>query len=223
VLIASRAEVVKNAGGQMYAKKLSHEIKGVLTGSTSDEITQEMNSLMTALAKPFQDFIFYQDDGTESATHLKNANSISGVTVDGPNFTESRGAQYVNQRDFSFTVTAEYPLNNTSNLLMRFQETLTFAGGGPRFVVREAITGLPQKQQVAEFTVYETIQEGMAEGYLKEPAVPPAIWPAALLHAPVIRRTSPDKKGKGYERFGVTWRYSFASPTPLTGTPNLWL
>lgn len=223
VIIASRSEIMKNAGGQMYAKKLSHEVKGVLTGADSATITQEMNELMNALAIPFQDFVFYQDDGSDSATLLRNAGSISGVTVDGPHFIESRGAQYVNQRDFTFTVSAEYPLDDTENFLLRFQESLTFSGGGPRYVVREAITGPPQKQQVREYTTYEAVQEGIAEGYQKEPVVPPPIWPGALLFAPIIKRVSPDKKGLGYERFAVTWRYIFASPSALFGVPHLWL
>jgi hypothetical protein len=213
---------MKNSGGQMYARRISHEVKGVLSGSSSTEITQEMNALITALAVPYKDFILYHDDDSESATTLKNSGSISGVTVDGPHFIETRGPQYATLRDFTFTVTAEYPLAGTNNFLLSFSESVTNDGGGPKFVVLEAVVGLPQKQQVREYTTYTAVQEGSAEGYKTWPTVPPPIWPGDLLHAPMIRRMSPDKYGKGYQRFGLSWRYVFASPVPLTGLPHLW-
>lgn len=223
-IIASRAQVMKNAGGQMYSRLVSHEVIGYLSGSSQSAITSAMNQLLTALARPFQNLVFKQDDGSNSATILDNAASISGVTiVDGPNFVESNGAEYSTQRKFSFTAQAEYPLNNTNNLLLKFSEKIDFSGGGPKRVIKEAIVGPAQVQQVREQAAYYAVQSGSAEGYRSEPPIPPPIWPDALLHAPEISRMSPDRVGRGYQRYEVSWSYRFGSPSPLVGRPNLWL
>jgi hypothetical protein len=35
--------------------------------------------------------------------------------------------------------------------------------------------------------------------------------------------TSPTRKGRGYEGFGLTWSYRFEDVGPLAGTPTLWV
>jgi len=134
-VIASKIEVIKNAGGEMQSRRYRHDVRGFLSGSSQSDITLAMNGLISALAVPYQNFIFYQDDGSPSATTLMNGPSLSGVTVvEGPNFVESTGAEYATQREFTFAVEAEYALSGTVGLLLMFHEQLDFKGGGPRLV-----------------------------------------------------------------------------------------
>lgn len=226
IVVASEVKTMMNSGGQPYAHQYTFKVKGYLgaAGDTQATITQKMSALHTALQRPYQNFIFRQDSGSPSATFLLNNTSVTGaVVIDGPNFAESRGAEYSSQREFDFTVRAEYALTGTANLLLNFSERLSFHGTGPRFVVKEAVIGLPQKQQVREHTVSYATQSGSAEGYTKYPNVPPPLWPTDLTEAPHIEYTSPDRMGRAYQCWRVSWNYSFASALPLVGRPNLWL
>lgn len=225
IVIGSRCAVLKNRGGEMYARLYQFDVEGYISGTSQATITTAMNAVDTALARPFQDFIFYHDDSTESHFSLDNNSSISGVTVtDGPNWVkEPRGANFVTMMKFTFTVSAEYPLGNTQNLLLEFNESVTFEGGGPRFAVRDCLNAAPMKQQMRVATVYRAVQQGMSVGYRKYPNPPPPLWPAALLEAPKLEKKSPTLKGRDYEGFGITWSYSFASPGPLGYVdPNFW-
>jgi len=222
-VIASKIEVIKNAGGEMQSRRYRHDVRGFLSGSSQSDITLAMNGLISALAVPYQNFIFYQDDGSPSATTLMNGPSLSGVTVvEGPNFVESTGAEYATQREFTFAVEAEYALSGTVGLLLMFHEQLDFKGGGPRFVHREAVVGPSQKQRVREQTTYFVTQSGEAVGYKSVPSIPPPIWPDSLVDAPDTMIRSPMKKGKGFEGYPVSWMYRFASSTPLSGVPHAW-
>lgn len=224
IIIGTESRTMLDHGQRPYSRQVSHKVRGYLSGSSQSDITQKMNALITALAVPYQDFNFYMDSGALSATYLLNASSISGVRViDGPDFVESRGSEYATQRAFMFTVQAEYALANTSNLLLYFTERIDFSGGGPRDLLREAIIGPPQKQRVREQTIFYAIQSGQAEGYTKEPIVPPPIWPGAMLENPMITRVSPARIGKGYQGYVATWSFRFGSATALSGRPHLWI
>lgn len=225
IVVGSRLSVLKNRGGEMYARLKQYDVEGYVAASGQAALSTAMNAVETALARPFQDFIFYHDDSTESAFILRNNDSISGVTVtDGPNWlADPRGSNFVNQMKFRFTVSAEFPLSNTNNLLLDFNETVTFDGGGPRFAVKECLVAAPQRQKIRTATVYRAIQQGMANGYRSYPNPPPPLWPAALLESPKLEKKSPTLKGRDYEGFGITWSYSFASPGPLGFVdPNFW-
>lgn len=225
IIVGSRVGVLKNRGGEMYARLYQYDVEGYVYASGQAAISTAMNALETALAKPFQDFVFYHDDSTESAFNLYNNDSISGVTVtDGPNWVKmAHGANFVNAMKFTFTVAAEFPLGNTKNLLLDFSETVVFEGGGPRFSVKECLVAAPQRQQLRAATVYRAMQSGMAVGYRKYPNPPAPLWPAALLEAPKLEKKSPTLKGRDYEGFGISWQYVFASPGPLGyADPNFW-
>ena len=215
---------MKNAAGQMYAREFQHRVRGYLSGSSQSAITSAMNSLSAALATPYQNFLFKMDDGTNSATTLINGTSISGVTViEGPDYAESVGSEYAFQRQFTFTVRAEYALPNTNNILLSFTESVDFSGGGPKYILREAVVGPPQKQQIREQTIFYARQSGSSEGYTKEPVVPPPIWPRDQMEAVQVTRVTPDRVGPNkYQGYKVSWSYNFAASAPLIGRPHLW-
>ncbi len=224
--IASKMETVYNAGGQPYSSKQSLEVNGYLSGDTQAEIVLAMSALQAALMTPFQDLVFFQDNGQISATYLRNQGSITGVRItEGPNYPTTEKSEYVNQRYFEFKAEAEYPLPNTGGLLLSFTESLTFEGGGPIYAFRNALNGPPQKQMVWPATPYKVVQRGSAVGYKKYPtwAVPAAKFPFALMKAPKIDEKTPERKGKGFQGYELTWEYEFEDANPLVGTPTLWL
>jgi hypothetical protein len=229
VKLQTASRVNWNDGGQPMSITKSIAVDGYLTATGQAANSTAMSALATALATPYKDLYFYHDDATLSATALPNATSIGGVhIVDGPNFPDSIGAEFVNFRRFTFTAEAEYPITNTNNLLLSFRERLSFSGGGPIYAHRMAVNGLPQKQLVYPFSIFKTLQEGEAVGYRRYPTPPRPIWPSALIVSPNITEESPKRRGKlagqaGYEGYPVSWQYSFESSTQLVGVPNLWL
>jgi hypothetical protein len=86
-----------------------------------------------------------------------------------------------------------------------------------------ALNTPPQKQKIYTYSTYSATQRGEVVGYRAYPQVPNAIFPNALMKAPVIERQSPRRRGNGYEEFPVSYTYEFQSATPLVGKPNVWV
>lgn len=200
------------------------DVEGFLSGDTQEELSDLTRDLEAACLQQNVDLVFYQDDGSASATGLVSANSLSGVQiVSGPRFQAVDG-DYATLRKFSFQAAAEYADNGTSNKLMSFTEQLIFSGGGRKYVIREARRGPPQRQLVTPQSAYRAIQRGRLVGYRQKFDPPLPKWPRALLDTkPVVQDTTPSKIGpRSYKDFETTWEYQFASATPLVGTPTLW-
>ncbi len=225
--LATSSETLWNEGGQPYAQRRRIDVDGFLSANGQSAISAAMSALATALAIPYQDLNFYDDNGALTATALNNAASIGGVQVtSGPSFPDWRGNEFNQFRRFMFSAEAEYPITNTANLLLSFVEAMSFDGGGPIYGVRPALNGLPQRQLIYQFSVFKVAQEGRAVGYRKYPVPPAPRWPNALARSPNIRQESPQRRGKvkaAYDTYPISWSYNFESPTALTGFPSLWL
>lgn len=220
--IAFALQTLINAGGQPYAQTKRIDVDGFLAADGQAAIQIAASALATALARPYQDLVLYRDDGTASDTALYNAPSTTGVVIQGLAFPDSRGGEYATFRRFTFFAEAEYPITNSVGLLMSFREKLSFSGGGPIYRHRMALNGKPQKQMVYADSIYKATQDGEAVGYLSRPNVQPPIWPDALMQSPDVDMESPQRRGRLYTDFRVTWRYNFESDAPLIGTPNVW-
>lgn len=224
VLISTRIEALRNDGNQIYAYKHLWDVEGWLAASGQAALTAAQSSLVVALQRQRQDLIFYHDDGSESATTLKNANSITGVIItNGPHFGSTKGNEYATERHFAFGAEAEYAVANGGQLLLDWVEDVNVSGGGPVYIHLPAINGPAQKQLLYQQMPYQATQSGSARGYRQFPTPPAPLWPAALKKAPDIRRTSPKKRGPGkFEGFAITWHYEFESVAPLVGLPHSW-
>lgn len=223
VLIASSYKVMKNKGGEMYARMLGYKVDGYLSGSGSAAIAQVRSALATALASPYQDFVFKHDDGTATDIALYNNQSLSGVTVNDLEFDGKPGPGYASEAHFTFSVEATYALNGTDNILLDFTEQIKYRGGGPRFTLREAVVGIAQKQQTREETIYYAMQSGSSEGYTRKPDYPPPLWPDDVLGDPEFGEVTPMKIGRGYMGYKIDWAYKFGRNTPFpTAAPHLW-
>lgn len=214
-----------NNGGQPYSVTRRFDVQGYLAGSSQAAIATAQAALKAALDVPYQDLKLLLDSGANSADVLLNQGSISGVKiVEGPSFTDTMGPEYATLRSFRFSAEAEYPLSGTALILLDWQETLTFSGGGPIYTHRPAINGPPQKQLVYPASVFRCQQQGQAVGYLAYPLPSPPKFPSALMQAPEIRRTAPKRKGPGrHEGYTISWSYSFESGSALVGLPTLWV
>ncbi len=163
--IQARFVTLKNKGGQPYASRQALDVTGFLQGTGQADITAKMNALASALATPYQDIVFYQDDGiTPAATALYNNPSISGVIVTrGPEFKKNQGGEYSNYRTFEFTAEAEYPLAGSQDLLLDFRERIVATGGLPLRTIMLAVAGPHQEQIIYEQLPFELTQEGLAD------------------------------------------------------------
>jgi len=233
--ITIRAEVFRNDAQIPYKRKQTLNVAGwlAITGATVAEqqanCTLQMNNLITLLAKPYNDIIFLQDNGAESATFLKNQNSVAGVVItSGPHFPDGINGYTAVQR-FEFTAEAEYYLPtsagiNLNTLLLSFTESMQFSGGGPRFVYKESLRGLPQKQQTVRNAIYKVTQRGSSVGLRGYPSPPPPKFPLNLLENPQVSKETPKRMGlSNYEGYGISWTYEYGSATPLNAVPTLWV
>lgn len=163
----------------------------------------------------------FHDDGTASSHVLNPTNSLSGVLVDAIDFPPDSGTgQYATARGFSITLRAVYPRQNLA--YQDFREEIAVSGtGGPRTVLIETISGVPQRQVTAKRTIVTARQSGHAVGLKQYPPYPNPIWPAV---EKVDRRQqgkgSPRNDGGTFVEWPITWSYEFESPAPLFGTPN---
>jgi hypothetical protein len=221
-LLSVTQQTLLNDGGQVYARRRGVTVSGYLSGTGQNDLTQKENALKTALAVPYRDLVFLNDDGSPSSERLLNAGSITGVIVTrGPDFQNTQGPEYATVRSFTFTVEAEYPAS-PAPVYMSFVESLAFSGGAAIYAHRPAINGRPQKQLVYPASVYRVVQRGRATGYRGYPPFPPAKFPAALMESPDLEEETPRKRGRGYERWPITWRYLHESASPLVQVPSLW-
>lgn len=222
-MLSASQETIRNQGGQPYKQKRSLHVSGYLSVNGQADATQQEAALRTALSVNFLDLLFLNDDGTLSATNLRNAGSLTGVQITNLQFPTTEGPEYATIRSFQFDAEAEYPLANTAALLLAFQETLVFEGGYPIFAHRLAVEGPNQKQLVYPQDTYRATQTGTSSGFKAPPIAPAPKWPYALVRAPRYTRTSPERKGLGYEGYGLTWEYQFEDVGPLVGFPTLWV
>jgi hypothetical protein len=224
-LLSASIETLKNSGGQPYAQRKSITVTAYLYGNGDTALTQAENALKTALAQPYQDLIFYTNEGGQSSEVLLNAKSITGVVITkGPDFKSTSGAEYCTERTCTFTAEAEYQLPGTSSYLLSFTESLTFWGGKPIYAHRLAINATPQKQLIWPYTTYQCTQQGTAVSYQLPYPRPKAPWfPNALKEGGRFPQKSPTRKGNGYEGYEQGWEYHFESATPLAAVvPNFW-
>src|SRR5262249_31358216 len=98
----------------------------------------------------------------------------------------------------------------------------SFSGGGPVYIHRNAINGVPQKQMVYPATPYRCVQSGSAVGYRGYPTPPPPKFPAALMEAPHLPMKSPRRMGVGYPEYEIGWEYRMESVGPLQAVPTVW-
>lgn len=229
VKVTSSRKPILNAAGIPYTFDDAIECEGYIEGTGQNDLSTKQSALEAALRLRDKDLVFLCDDGSRSATCLLTANSITGVRItDGPHFQDVNGPEYVSQRKFKFTAEADYRYEGVNRTtLIDWSETLTFSGGGPLYITKPGLVGLPQRQMVYERTPCLAKQKGYAIGFggdtapaFPEPAAP--IWPFALKTSPDATYTHPKRKGGKYTDWKIEWEYTFEWIDFLVGVPTLW-
>lgn len=225
-----------NAAGMVMTLVQAMTVTGDLlapngTTTPQQDLTIMQTGMQAALAIPYQDLIFYADNGSVTATFLTNAGTLSGVRLtDGPTFDAGRSTgEYAVKRAFSFKMEVEYLYPNRPSALMSFSESVSYSGGLPIREMCRAVNKPPIDQIVWPYTEFEATQSGEAVGLLTWPfgsptAGPPLLFPAAFLRkAPEIHPSGPDRVGpNGWRNYRVRWSMRYASATPLIAAPTKW-
>ena len=194
---------------------------GLATAAAQAEMTTKIQTLRAAYFKQFQDAIFYLADGTTKTAHaLLNAGSIGGVrVVHGPDFPTGQGAEYVRYRTYNIVLEAEYPAANSSPIIHFFQ-SITFRGGGMRWLLQEARNGVPKKELISEATSFWAFQRGHSLGSFTYPTIPSPLWPEhEHTEQREINQDTPMQVGamstQNFKNYPVSWSYVFESDSPF--------
>ncbi len=222
VTLVIRAETQFSPRREAYAVKVIWIIRGVLLDTTVAGLTARIAALQAAYNFGGDTIALYNDDGSLTAHVLDSSSAIGGVRINRPpTFLKGDGTEYVTKREYEIEVEALYPFTGTA--LLEFTETVSLSGaGGPRFVYKQPLFGLPIKQQVAQFTTFKATQSGSAVGWFDYPPFPNALFPAdEKVDLRSQSRESPSVWNGDAVRFPISWSYTFESNQPLQANPNL--
>jgi hypothetical protein len=222
--IAITVTAILNSRGVHYANRQRWEISGFLQGPDPSTLTGAINALKGAYAASGQDVGLYFDDGVTPTSHvMQSSETLGGVrVVAGPSFPDGRGGEYATIRGYHIVLEADFPVAGGIGPLL-WEETLSFAGGGPRFVYLQTLTGLPQRQVVADATTYRVEQAGRAVAVNGYPLPAAPIWPVAehVDRRQIARKAPVASTVDGLPRYETIWQYHFESTLPLEGDPTL--
>lgn len=225
------ADTIRNAAMVPLSVMRRWTFNVMLVGTSVANVHSKVTACYNAFAVDNGDLLWLSPTGQQLHA-LRSIDTLGGVRITAPvAFPETKGPNGVTFRVLSITAEAECPVTASAALLMDFQESLEFSGGGPRYAMIETHTGTPVRQQTRAKTIYRATQSGTATGYMAEPviaAIAPPLWPNAMNEPKGrISRSGPQRRGYGAQRrytaYTVTWQYDFESATPLSGNPHLWI
>lgn len=215
--------VLADTGRPMrYVRRLS--LEGWLEADGQSALSTAEAALKAALLIQYQDLKILTDASATTTTSLLNSESISGVrVVDGPHFTGTDGAEYATLRRFAFDVEAEYLISGTQNAVLSWTESVSIVGtGGPVKRFRVPVNGRPVRQVISPYSIVRATQSGQAIGHTSYPTPPPPLWPSyeLLEQRQPGNRQNPQRLGRGFANYPISWSYSFEADVPLVGLPG---
>lgn len=218
IVIAKRA--IETPTGIRIGHTENWSINGILHADDQAALTIALAALQAAYSTNGGDIGLYLDDGTTVTAHyINNQDTRGGVRVKDFNYPVGDGAEYSTFRSYQIQIEAEIAL--TLNAIKEWTESLTFTGGGPRFVMLQPLNGPPIRQLVADQTPYQVSQSGAAVGYGSPPPFPAPLFSFAE-HRDRRRQTigTPQFRNGQFTDFPISWSYEFESGTPLLGLPT---
>ena len=230
---------LQNDSQVVYGVEATWQIKGTLQADTQAELMARIAALRAAYGTAGKDVGLYLEDGTPTGLTMPGSHPLGGVVPVGGVDFQLQGAALSTYVPYSITLVGRYTLGTSGQptdpgnvpgfegSVVRFRETLVFAGGGSTFTFLPSLVGPPIRQPTAQATPFQLIQSGSCTSLLGEPAPPAPLWPA---HEHRERRritvVSPQRSGQAqglYREWTKEWSYEFESATPLLAQPNYWL
>lgn len=201
---------------------------GVKTAASQSALTTALAALQAAYAQDGKDFRVKLESGTDTQHKLLSAGSLNGVQVKNFRYVDrdprhgQSGCEYVNKRTYQIVLEAEGIDPDAFSLLFWNEELTGIGSGGPLFILKTALVGPPQRQDLIQQTPSTVIQQGRAIGYLDWPSPAQPKFPQhEHLERRRIRYGTPLAFGALRNTiFPVTWYYEFESPTVLSGLPT---
>ncbi len=217
----SRETIRSTATQRVLGVKLSWSLSGTLLADSSSEIAIKVQKLLDAYSTPALYCGFRDPSNAKVPSFWINASdTLYGIrVVNGPNYPSMNATQHVTHYDYQINLEAQIPDPNAQDI-RDWSESLSFSGGGERFVHLEPLYGLPVKVLAHQNTVFRVQQSGRAVGWLYRPPPAAPIWPEALMQAPVIRLQSPRSEEGTLVDWGIDWTYEYESATKLFGVPT---
>lgn len=222
-LSIAREGITSQATGYLVGIKERWTIQGFLQAADPVSLTALSTQLELAFTVNFQLAQLIANDGLTVLRFMLPATPFGGTRVISPPSYPEDGlhtAEYSTYRTYQVAIEgiAALPaiLAQGANPTLFFHETITKRGtGGPRFVYRQPLTGLPQQQQTAQFTPIHIVQRGNAIGLSGYPFNGD---PSSLAVVPVqnehvdqreIELANPDRAGAILFNYPLSWTFVF--------------
>lgn len=203
-------------------------IHTVLISDTQANLTTLIQEHEAGMRQENVNLTFYEDDGTETAHKIVNANTANGVTFKGISFPAGlpgfwgSGSEYAEGAAIRHVVTQhEADVFTVEDNIVFYSQSLQYSLGGFDYEVVGALNGSPQEQITMLQSPFWAAQTGIAIGMFGEPTPPSPI--VALQPKPRrswVKPATPRNFGRvrnwGYP---LNWFYYFESPGDLKGSP----
>lgn len=229
IWFTTRRQELLGQTGIRIGWKETWTVGGVIKADNVAAITTRIDGMRDALDVPFQDLVFVDNDGNDTAHKIINSETLNGTrVVGGLQFPKPQmwgmGDEYAAyKRTFGFTVEAE--VYDPEGNIMFYEETVRLlAPGSRRFAMVVSLQGVPQDQTLAAQTPTIIEQIGRAVGIHTYPNYGAPLYPAQLKDRPFMQEVgTPEKFGTVRNvGFPVSWRYqmegvglALVPPTPV--------
>jgi hypothetical protein len=225
--VAFHKQPLRTEGQLQYGVAETWVISGFLQANNLALLQARIQALEFAYSFNNQTISLLDSLGNVGRT-MAGVTEIGGTQVVDFSYPEDgrADAEYSTFRRYVIRVEGRYQLP-VGNVLLSWAESVTFVGGGPRFVHKQPLTGLPQKQYVAQATPFRAVQRGTAVGLKDWPLPPGPVWPAdehtdRRQITPGHPKRSGGAVGLVFTEYPVEWSYEFEASAPLVGQPTLW-
>lgn len=212
----SRKPITSEATGLQIGIEESWTINGFLQGSGPEALAEMQLALEAAFSVNYMPAALIANDGVTILRSLLGITPLGGTRVTAaPSYLDDgRGnAEGSTYRSYQVVIEGRYALPAilvAPNVTLFWHETIQLLGtGGPRFVYRQPLNGMPKRQMTAQFTTMQIIQNGNAIGMLGWPDPPLPIWPEdEHQERRRIDMGNPERLGSIFTNWPISWSYS---------------
>lgn len=213
-------QMVVDATGRAQSIKHQWKVRGVLQAASQAALDSALSNLEDAYAENGHSAVLKLNSGANSVHVLDSSQTVGGVkVVGGVDYPVGDGTEFVTSRTYAITLEAEFPFAPAGRII-KWQESIRFSGGGPKFVWLETSRGKPVKQKTQEQTLYRAVQSGSAVGYLQRLPPPGALAPQLLITPPEIEYGNPQRNGNTLHSYPTKWTYRMADAAPIVALPR---